>query len=74
VTARAVLTLRQVDAEVRAATSGKASLDDVARRLARDGGEITLAGLQKAVEDVAGRPAKALERTRLTQPDPAPAQ
>jgi hypothetical protein len=74
VTARAVLTLQRVDAEVRAATSGKASLDDVARRLARAGGEITLAGFQKAVEDVAGRPVKALEHAQLTKPSPAPAQ
>ena len=73
-TARAVLTLRQIDAEVRAAAAGKASLDDVAQRLAREGGEITLARFQKTVEDVAGRPVKGLERAALMKPLPARAQ
>jgi predicted metalloprotease with PDZ domain len=74
VTARAVLTLRKADAEIRAATSGKASLDDVARQLARAGGEITLARFQKVAEEAAGRPVQALERAELTTPGPARAQ
>jgi hypothetical protein len=71
VTARAVLTLRQVDGQIRAATSGKASLDDAARRLASEGGEISLARLQQTVQEIAGRPVKALERAELARPSPA---
>ena len=38
-TARAVLALRASDAEIRSATGGKASLDDVARKLAEERGK-----------------------------------
>jgi predicted metalloprotease with PDZ domain len=64
-TARAVLTLRQVDEELRSATHGRKSLDDVTRRLAAARGEVTLARLQKIAQEVAGRPLRALERDQL---------
>lgn len=65
VTARAVLTLRDVDAELRGATAGKANLDDVARRLAKEGGEVTLTKFQQLAAKVAGRPLRTLERAAL---------
>lgn len=67
-TARAVLVMRALDTEIRQATRGKASLDDVARRLAEERGTITLARMQEAAEAVAGGPLRSLERQRLMQP------
>ncbi|MFC4313092.1 hypothetical protein ACFPN2_28690 [Steroidobacter flavus] len=73
-TARAVLVFQQVDAEIRAVTQGKASLDDVARKLAADRGEISLIQLQEIAQAVAGRPLQSLQRDRLTKPvvEPGP--
>lgn len=73
VTARAVLTLKQVDAEVRAATRGKASLDDIARQLAHEGGEVSLQRFQQIAQNVAGRRIDTLERAQLTKSNAAPA-
>lgn len=73
VTARAVLTLKEVDAEVRAATKNKASLDDIARRLAHERGEVSLRRLQQIAQSVAGRRIESLERARLTKSSAAPA-
>jgi hypothetical protein len=70
-TARAVLTFKQVDEELRTATDGKKSLDDVARRLAGTHGQVTLAGLQKIAQEVAGRPLRTLERDQLVKAAPA---
>jgi predicted metalloprotease with PDZ domain len=67
-TARAVLALRAVDAEIRSATGGKASLDDVARKLASERGTVSLVRLQKVARDVAGRPVRSLEREQLAKP------
>jgi hypothetical protein len=67
-TARAVLALRAADAEIRSATAGKASLDDVARKLASEGGTVSLVRLQKAAQEVAGRPLRSLDREQLTKP------
>jgi hypothetical protein len=44
-----------LDTEIRAATGGKRSLDDVVRALARDGGLLTTASLMRAVNRGAGR-------------------
>jgi len=44
-----------LDTEIRAATGGKRSLDDVVRALARDGGLLTTASLMRAVSRSAGR-------------------
>ena len=67
-TARAVMALRAADAEIRGATSGKASLDDVARKLASEGGTVSLARLQKAAQEVAGRALHSLDREQLAKP------
>jgi len=72
-TARAVIVLRAVDAEIRSATAGKASLDDVARKLASARGTVSLVRLQKTAQEVAGRPLRSLEREQLTKPISAPA-
>lgn len=75
-TARAVIAFKQADDEIRAATHGKASLDDVARQLEETGGEVTLQSLQSAAERVAGKPVIAFSRERLTSgpPSAAPAR
>lgn len=67
-TARAVLAMRAADAEIRSATGGKASLDDVARKLASERGMVGLVRLQKAAQEVAGRPLHSLEREQLSKP------
>ena len=72
-TARAVLALRAADAEIRSATAGKASIDDVARRLASEHGTVSLVRLQKTAQEVAGRPLRSLEREQLSKPISAPA-
>lgn len=67
-TARAVLAMRAADAEIRSASGGKASLDDVARKLASERGTVSLVRLQKAAQEVAGRPLHSLEREQLSKP------
>jgi predicted metalloprotease with PDZ domain len=71
-TARAVIALRAVDAEIRSATHGKASIDDVAGKLATERGTVSLLRLQKAAEEVAGRPLRSLDREQLAKPGSAP--
>jgi predicted metalloprotease with PDZ domain len=73
-TARAVVTLQAVDSEIRKATRGKASLDDLARRLAAERGTISLARLQKAAEEISGSPLRSLQREQLMRPIAAPAR
>lgn len=73
-TARAVIVMRRVDAEIREATAGKASLDDVSRKLAAERGKVSLARLQKTAQEVAGRPLRSLEREQLMKPIAAPAR
>lgn len=66
-TARAVIALKAVDDEIRAATGGKASLDDVARDLAATPQRaVGLERLQSVAARVAGKPVQALERRRLS--------
>ncbi len=72
-TARAVIVMKEADAEIRSLTKGKASLDDVARELAVHGGEITLQRLQSTAQKVAGKPLRSLERTKLSGQSPTPA-
>jgi hypothetical protein len=67
-TARAVIALKAADDEIRTATRGKASLDNVARELAAKGGEVTLERLQTLAAQVAGHPVAALDRAALSQP------
>ena len=64
-TARAVVTLQAVDAEIRSLTANRASLDDVARELAARQGKVSLERLQSAARKVAGQPLHSLERNRL---------
>src|SRR4030095_15812776 len=71
-TARAVVALRAADAEIRSVTGGKASLDDVARKLASERGTVSLVRLQKAAQEVAGRPLHSLEREQLSKPISGP--
>jgi predicted metalloprotease with PDZ domain len=71
-TARAVLAMRAVDAEIRSATQGKASLDDVARKLASEHGTVSLVRLQKTAQEIAGRPLHSLEREQLSKPIAVP--
>jgi predicted metalloprotease with PDZ domain len=71
-TLRAVLVLLTADEEIRSLTKGQRSLDDVARALARDGGEVSLERLQKIAAEVAGKPLSSLERRRLEQPPTVP--
>lgn len=73
-TARAVMTFRDVDAEIRRASGGKASLDDLARRLAQEEDDVSLERLQKLAAEVAGRPLASLERARLMKPVAARAE
>jgi hypothetical protein len=72
-TARAVIVLRAADAEIRSATAGKASLDDVARKLASEHGTVSLVRLQKTAQEVAGRTLQSLEREQLSKPISGPA-
>jgi predicted metalloprotease with PDZ domain len=64
-TARAVVVLKAADEEIRRATEGRASLDEVARELAGQREEVSLERLQSIAEKVAGRPLQILERKRL---------
>lgn len=73
-TARAVLVFQEVDAEIRSVTKNAASLDDVARKLATERGEVSLTHLQEIAQQVAGKPLQSLQRARLTKPvaEPGP--
>ncbi len=69
ITARAAGVMRQLDEEIREASGGKASIDDVARGLAEKRGEVTLERLRKLAEEAAGRPVKALAIENLHDQD-----
>jgi predicted metalloprotease with PDZ domain len=71
-TARAVLVFIAADREIRAQTAGQKSLDDVARALAKSGGTVSLARLQKAAAEIAGRTLSTLERPYLSRMPPTP--
>jgi hypothetical protein len=71
-TARAVLVFQNVDAEIRKLTDNKASIDDVARKLAAERGEVSLTHLQQVAQQVAGKPLQSLQREHLSQPISAP--
>ena len=71
-TARAVLAFQAADGEIRKLTKDAASLDDVARKLAAERGEVSLAHLQAVAQQVAGKPLQSLQREQLSQPISAP--
>ena len=73
-TARAVIALHRADEEIRKASGGKASLDEVARELAQRQGEVSLTLLQATAEKVAGHRVQALERARLSENPGSPAR
>lgn len=68
ITARAVGIMDEIDAGIRAATDGQASLDDVATSLASERGEITLESFTALVREIAGRELGLLDRKALSNP------
>lgn len=71
-TARAVFVFQSVDEEIRRLTNNAASLDDVARKLAAERGEVSLTHLQQVAQQIAGKPLRSLQREYLSQPISAP--
>ena len=65
VTARAATLFAQLDREVRRATAGEASLDDVARGLTAHGGPVALATLRQVAEGVTGAPSSVVADDRV---------
>ncbi|WP_116365362.1 hypothetical protein [Parahaliea mediterranea] len=63
-TARAVGVMYAVDQEIREKTGDKASLDDVATALAKDGGKVSVADFIDTAEQVAGGRLSALREIR----------
>ncbi|WP_444931169.1 hypothetical protein ACJJIF_05120 [Microbulbifer sp. SSSA002] len=74
ITARAAGVMQQLDREIREASNGKASIDDVARELARTRGEVTLKRFRLLSEKAAGRPVAALAIENLTDQPQAPSK
>ncbi|WP_226646340.1 hypothetical protein [Microbulbifer variabilis] len=66
ITARAAGVMLELDKEIREASNGKASIDEVARALASTRGEVTLERFRKLSEQAAGRPVKTLALENLT--------
>jgi hypothetical protein len=64
-TARAVTVLRALDREIREASGGARSLDDVVRILFQQDGEVTTERLRRIAEDLAGRDLGAFFRRQL---------
>lgn len=67
-TARAVLVFQAADTEIRQLTNNAASLDNVARKLAAERGEVSLQHLQAVARQVAGKPLQSLQRQQLAKP------
>lgn len=68
ITARAVGVLERLDRQIRTASDGEASLDDVARELAADRGRVTLERLTTLASQIAGVEISGLERDTLSRP------
>jgi len=64
-TAKGVTVMRELDTELRERSGGKASLDDVARRLAEDGSPVTTQLLRDIAEQLAGAPLESISAERL---------
>ena len=69
VTARAATVMLEVDREIRAATDNQASIDDVARGLAKKRGRVSLARFRELAEKVAGKPLESLRLENLNGED-----
>lgn len=67
-TARAVLVLHEVDAEVRAATKDKSSLDDVMRAISARASPLSPASFESIVADVMGKRSTVLARVHACTP------
>lgn len=67
ITARAASLLYQVDQEIRSASSGRASLDDVIQQLANKPAKVTLHAFTTLVEQAAGSQIKLLDREALAR-------
>lgn len=67
-TARAVGVFRRVDAEIRSASDGRHSLDDVVADLAGDRRRVSLALLRESAAAHAGRPLQSLREAALEAP------
>ncbi|WP_341936689.1 hypothetical protein [Marinimicrobium sp. C2-29] len=65
-TARAVVLFDQLDREIREATKGECSLDDLTRELI-ERRDVDLEDLREVAESILGRPAKALESELLRE-------
>jgi hypothetical protein len=65
VTSRAATLFAELDGELRKATAGESSLDDVARALTAAGEPVDLPGLRAAYEQLAGAPSKVLAPGRV---------
>jgi len=63
-TARGVIVLKALDEEIRSASNGAHTLDDLARELA-DGTTVSFAALRTRAERLAGRPLKSLSSTTV---------
>ncbi|WP_237064891.1 hypothetical protein [Microbulbifer guangxiensis] len=64
-TARAAVIMAAVDREIRSASDNRASIDDVARGLAKERGKVTLAQFRRLAEKAAGKPVEALSEESL---------
>ncbi len=60
-TARAVGALREIDAEIRSLSKGKASLDDVVRAMALESDDVTLTSFRAQVESAAGDKVRSID-------------
>lgn len=65
VAARSAAALHALDAELRRGSEGRLSLDDVVRRLAREGGRVTSERFRQVVDEVAGRSLGAFFRAQI---------
>lgn len=64
-TALAVTVLREVDEEIRELTNNEASLDEIARAMAKDGRPVSLARLRDVAREHAGKDVQALTPANL---------
>jgi predicted metalloprotease with PDZ domain len=64
-TARGVLVMQALDAELRQRSDGRRSLDDVARALAKNGEPVSLERLRKVSADLVDGPLESLSDERL---------
>ncbi|WP_425563501.1 hypothetical protein [Microbulbifer aestuariivivens] len=65
-TARAASIIANVDREIRSATNNQASIDDVARALAEERGQVSLSQLRRLAAEAAGKPVQALSDRALS--------